>query len=95
MRIVFTSLARREVDDAVRHYEGVQSGLGRRFKTDVGKAARRLREYPYAWSVERGNVRKCLLNTFPYKLLYSVEQDHIVVVAVAHQHRRPDYWVDR
>ena len=40
-------------------------------------------------------VRKCLLHKFPYKLMYSVEGNHILVIAVAHQHRNPDYWVDR
>jgi len=43
----------------------------------------------------RGEVRKCLLHRFTYKLLYSVEEDHILVIAVAHQYRKPDYWVDR
>ena len=27
--------------------------------------------------------------------LYSVESDHIYVIAVAHQHRDPEYWVGR
>jgi len=30
---------------------------------------------------------------FPYKLLYSVEKDHVLVIAIAHQHRKPDYWI--
>jgi hypothetical protein len=49
------------------------SGLGGRFKEEVGRAALRIAEYPRAWSVERGDVRKCLLHKFPYKLLYSIE----------------------
>ena len=36
-----------------------------------------------------------ILSRFPYKLLYSVEADHLYVIAVAHLHRAPDYWVDR
>lgn len=32
---------------------------------------------------------------FPYKLMYAVESDHIYVIAVAHQHRKPDYWTTR
>lgn len=27
--------------------------------------------------------------------MYSIEDDHIVIIAVAHQHRNPEYWVDR
>jgi plasmid stabilization system protein ParE len=95
MRVIFTRIARQELEDAVRFYELEYSGLGRRFKEEVRKAALRVAEYPKAWSIERGEVRKCLLHKFPYKLMYSVEEDHILVIAVAHQHRKPDYWVGR
>lgn len=26
---------------------------------------------------------------------YAIEKDHVFIIAVAHQHRQPDYWVDR
>lgn len=95
MRVIFTRYAKQELEDAVRYFELEYAGLGRRFKEEVRRAALRIAEYPQAWSVERGEVRKCLLHKFPYKLLYSVEHDHILVIAVAHQHRKPDYWIDR
>jgi len=95
MRVIFSTLAKQELEDAARYYELEQEGLGRRFRAEVKRAARRIARYPRAWSIERGDIRKCSLYKFPYKLLYSIEQDHIFIVAVAHQHRRPDYWVDR
>ncbi|WP_338018708.1 type II toxin-antitoxin system RelE/ParE family toxin [Ectothiorhodospira sp. 9100] len=95
MRVIFTTIATQELEDAVRYYELEYSGLGHRFKDEVRKAALRIAEYPQAWSIERGDVRKCLLHKFPYKLMYSVEEYHILVIAVAHQHRKPDYWVGR
>jgi len=95
MRVIFTRIARQELEDAVRYYELEYSGLGQRFKEEVRKAALRVADFPHAWSIERGEVRKCLLHKFPYKLMYSVEEDHILVLAVAHQHRKPDYWVGR
>ena len=95
MRVIFTTIARQELEDAARYYELEYSGLGLRFKDEVRKAALRISEYPKAWSTERGEVRKCLMHKFPYKLMYSVEEDDILVIAVAHQHRKPDYWVGR
>lgn len=74
MRIVFTILAKQEPGDAVRYYELEYSGLGRRFREEVRKAALRIASYPDAWPIERSEVRKCLLHKFPYKLLYSVEK---------------------
>lgn len=95
MKIVFTKIAKQELDDAAHFYEMEFTGLGKLFLREVRKSVQRISEYPRAWSVESGEIRKCLLHKFPYKLLYSIESDHILVVAVAHQHRKPEYWVDR
>lgn len=68
MRVIFTSFARQELEDAVRYYELEYSGLGSKFKEEVRKAVLRIAAYPQAWSIERGDVRKCLLHRFPCKL---------------------------
>ncbi|QXP83101.1 type II toxin-antitoxin system RelE/ParE family toxin [Methylococcus sp. ANG] len=95
MKVVFSKYAVQELNDAVSYYELQYEGLGRRFREEVKKAIRRMSEYPKAWSVERKDVRKYLLHKFPYKLLYSIEEDHLFVIAIAHQHRKPDYWIER
>jgi len=95
MNVIFSKYAVLELDDAVDFYNQEYPGLGNRFKQEVKKAALRISEYPTAWSIERGDIRKYLLHKFPYKLLYSVEDDHLFIIAVAHQHREPDYWIDR
>ena len=95
MKVKFSELARAELDDATNFYEAQFKGLGKRFRLEIRNAAARVSEYPKAWSTEQGEVRKCLLHKFPYKLLYSIEKDHVFIIAVAHQHRKPDYWVGR
>ena len=95
MNVIFSKYAQLELVDAIEFYELEYEGLGLRFKEEVKKAAIRISEYPKAWSVERGEIRKYLLHKFPYKLLYSIETDHLFVIAVAHQHRQPYYWIDR
>jgi hypothetical protein len=42
-----------------------------------------------------GNVRRCLLNRFPYAIYYGVAEDGVVVIAVSHLRRKPDYWLER
>ena len=69
-------------------------GLGETFKDEVASATMRISHFPQAWSIERGDVRKCIMHKFPYKVLYSIEEDHILIIAIAHQHRKPDYWID-
>ena len=95
MRVEFSKFAKLELEDAIRFYELQFLGLGKRFKDEVRKAVLRIVEYPTAWSIESGEVRMYLLHKFPYKLFYSIESDHIFIIAVAHQHRKPNYWIER
>jgi len=94
VKVFFSTLATTELEDACRLYDIEFVGLGHQFREVARKATLRIAEYPKAWSIERGEVRKCLLHRFPYKMLYSIEIDHIFIIAIAHQHRKPDYWVD-
>jgi plasmid stabilization system protein ParE len=95
MDVLFDELAVYELNDASEFYELEVPGLGIRFKNEVKKAIRRIREYPLAWSKEQDSIRRCLLHKFPYKIIYSIENDYIYIIAIAHCHRRPDYWIDR
>ncbi|MBU0673218.1 MAG: type II toxin-antitoxin system RelE/ParE family toxin [Proteobacteria bacterium] len=94
MKVVFIKKAKQELEDSVCLYELEFTGLGRRFKEEVRKAVLRIKDYPFAWSVERGDVRKCVLHKFPFKLLYAVEDEYLLVIALAHQHRKPDYGIE-
>jgi len=40
-------------------------------------------------------MRRCLLRRFPYGLIYHEELGDILIVAMAHLHRQPEYWRDR
>lgn len=54
MKIYFTELAKSELNDAIVYYEIKSPGLGKSFKGEVASAARRISQYPQAWSIERG-----------------------------------------
>lgn len=95
MRMVFSPEAMTEFTDGENYYERQMPALGSRFRADVRDALSRLRKWPLATPIEHGDIRRMMLSRFPYKLLYSVETDHIYILAVAHLHRAPDYWVDR
>jgi hypothetical protein len=95
MRVEFSPEAKTEFGDGESYYKRQVAGLGARFRTDVRDALVRLRNWPLAAPVERGEIRRMILSRFPYKLLYSVEADLIYIVAVAHLHRAPDYWIER
>ncbi len=95
MKVIFTELAHAELLDACDFYELEFSGLGTRFKQEIRQAIKRIIQFPLAWPTENNDIRKYLLHKFPYKIIYSVEIDHLLIIAIAHQHRKPEYWVDR
>jgi toxin ParE1/3/4 len=55
----------------------------------------RILQNPNAWRVIAQDVRRCLTHTFPYGILYTIEPESILIVAVMHLHRQPGYWRDR
>jgi len=95
MNTEFLPEAEEEFMEAARYYESAAPGVGFRFVAEVHRCLGFVSEHPYAAPAEGRGVRKKLLNHFPYNLLYSVESDLLVVVAVAHQKRRPGYWRGR
>lgn len=95
MYIEFSVEAGNEFRDAEAFYERQMSGLGTRFRLEVQVALERLRLWPLAAPIELNDIRRMVLSRFPYKLLYSVEKDFIYIIAVAHSHRAPDYWIER
>lgn len=95
MDVIFDKLAKLELDDASQYYELQLTGLGIRFEEEVKRGIRRILEYPNAWKIEKEDIRRYVLHRFPYKILYSIEKTHIYIIAIAHGHRRPNYWIER
>ncbi|MBM3285552.1 MAG: type II toxin-antitoxin system RelE/ParE family toxin [Candidatus Aminicenantes bacterium] len=94
-KVRFLTLAQQEVDDAVAWYNEQVNGLGQEFLDELNRGIRRVAAFPMSCPEIDPGLRRCLLARFPYGLVYSLEGDTIVVVAVAHLHREPRYWVDR
>ena len=46
MRVIFSKLAKQELDDATHYYEVELQGFGKRFREEVRKAAKRIAVYP-------------------------------------------------
>ena len=95
MSFRFHPAAEEEFSAAIRYYEDVESGLGQDFAVEVYSAVQRAVAYPQAWTALEGEIRRSLVRRFPYGILYSKEDDGILIVAVMHLHRAPDYWKGR
>jgi hypothetical protein len=95
MNFRFHPQANEEFEEAVRYYEDRQTGLGLEFAEEVYGAIVRISEYPNAWSPLSKNTRRCLVNRFPYGVVFQVKAGMLRIVAVANLQRRPGYWKHR
>ena len=82
MHVEFSLEAKAEFEDSERYYECQVQGLGSQFRSDVRSTLIRIRNWPLAAQIERGDIRRIMLSRFPYKLLYSVEADKIYIIAL-------------
>jgi hypothetical protein len=88
-------VAQRELDEAVSYYNGQVAGLGDAFLLETVAAIERIRQFPDAWHPLGEGIRRCRLRRFPYGLIYHADETGVLLIAVAHTHRRPGYWRER
>lgn len=83
--------------DPVRTFQAFTSErlLGGRFIQSVDTAIAGINENPEAWAEIEQDVRRKLTRVFPYALLYTIEPESILIVAVMHCHKEPGYWRTR
>ena len=96
MKIVrFYPAAETEMFEAASYYAAQQADLGRRFLASVQDALNRICVNPRLFPLVYSDVRRCLTKIFPFGVLFREQSETIVVMAVMHLHRDPDYWKQR
>jgi plasmid stabilization system protein ParE len=95
MSVRLLESAQAELDDAIAWYASQAPGLGDAFLIETLKTLKLIEQYPKAWHPLTQQVRRCRLRRFPYSVIYAQEGSDLLVLAVAHQHRKPDYWRTR
>lgn len=95
MKIRFLTFAQQEIDEAYLWFEERSAGKGVEFLDEIDRAVRLVLAYPFVGAEIEPGIRRCLVARFPYALLNGLEGNTVVVVAVSHSHRRPEYWIGR
>jgi toxin ParE1/3/4 len=94
-RVRFAAAARREFLAEVIYYNGEQAGLGARFTAAVEEATARAAAFPLTGSRASKSTRRVFVRDFPFAVVYRSATDEIIVFALAHHSRRPNYWLSR
>ena len=91
----FLPEARDELYEAALYYEFKERGLGVRFRHEVARVVERIIEDPLLWRERPGRYRRVNCPVFPHYVTYFIRGETIVIAAIAHGHRRPEYWIKR
>jgi plasmid stabilization system protein ParE len=95
MNYEFLAEARHEFWGAALYYESKEEGLGVRFREEVSHVIARIVADPLLWRERAGGYRRVNCPVFPYYVAYFIRAETILIAAVAHGHRKPDYWKER
>lgn len=91
----FVDEALDEFIEAGRYYNRQVPGLGDAFVDEVEAGIGIILRDPEVWRIIEDGVRRYLVHRFPYGIYYTIEGDEIVIWAIKHLHRNPDYWQRR
>ena len=93
--ITFHGDAATEMQAAAGYYEEQQGGLGATFLAEIEQGLGRIQQFSSLWPIFEAEYRRYLLRRFPFGIIYRVDPEGIIVIAVAHFSREPGYWKDR
>lgn len=88
----YLPLAREELNEAASFYEARVPGLGAAFLDDVDRSIEMICESPRIGAAAGLTFRKLLVRRFPYSIIYALRDEELIIVAIAHQRKRPGYW---
>jgi plasmid stabilization system protein ParE len=95
MVVGYLRAAQGDIRRAARFYAKESPWLAAQFLQEVDRSAALLADYPEIGAPLRRGARKLLTRRFPYLVIYRVDPDRVVILAVGHQRRHPDFWLGR
>lgn len=95
MKHAFHPEAIEEYLGAVSYYADISLRLAESFVKAIESGIDEILAYPKAWRIVEEDVRRHLIKRFPFGIYYCIEGDRIMIYAVMHMSRDPNYWKNR
>ena len=95
MKFRFHPDALHEYEGSTRYYRAINPQLAQSFVHEIEKSIKHIQLNPVAWIMVEDDVRRCLVQRFPFGIYFTIESDHFLIVAVMHLSRQPGYWKER
>jgi len=88
-KVIVRPEAEDDLKEAFSWYEDNRTGLGHDFLMHVDAGINFIKRNPDVHPIEYKGTKKHLIKRFPYKVIYLVEEEKIVILAVIHGKRNP------
>ena len=95
MNVRLLSPALEEFNASCEFYAAESIMAAGRFIDEIESAIEEIGEYPIRYPVYKGEIRMKILKDFPFTLIYSIEENEVLILSVMHQSRLPDFWKSR
>jgi len=94
-RIRFFEEAAHEVEHERSWYRKRSESAEESFLRELDHAIAAVTEAPHMWPMYIAGTQRYVFAIFPFSLVYFVEEDVVVVVAIAPDNKEPGYWQER
>lgn len=88
----FHRLVRDEVSHAYQYYQNQKPKLGDTFLEALDDIFNQIIDNPNLYPVDFEQVRKALLQKFPFSIYFEIVEEQIFIYSVFHQSQDPDKW---
>jgi toxin ParE1/3/4 len=89
LSVTLSASASQDLADAVEWYARQSVYNAQRFVAEYERIEALVAESPERWAMIAPGVRRLVFRRFPYSLIYSVQSDHVIIIAVKHHARKP------
>ena len=90
-KVIIKPVVFSDVEDAFKWYNKKVKGLGTRFYNQFLTTIGNIQTKPFVYSFLKAPIRRCKMETFPYKIYYILEEETIFILGIAHSKRSNAY----
>jgi plasmid stabilization system protein ParE len=94
-KVVFHPGASEDYAAAFEWYYSRRQAVASDFEREIDRAIRLISRNPLRWPVFENERRRLIVRKFPYSIIYEVHGEEVLILAVAHGSRKPNYWRER
>lgn len=97
MKIIVTSLAEKDFEEAFLYYKTISKKLAKQFLNQFRVVKERIAKSPKHYAVKYKFVRTALMRQFPYLVHFHINEDNftIVIIGIIHTKREPSDYTHR